>query len=481
MANAAIAFQNLADAGTVTASSEVAAMPVTRLQGEHVSQRWRSTADVAWVVCDLLSEQSFDTIALMGMTASESITVVGRVSSDNDEYTKVLLHMDGSDASTTFTDSNAGGSAHTWTAAGNAQIDTAQSKFGGASGLFDGTGDWISTPDHADFALGTGDWTIDGWFRCNAAGGTARTIAVQGDDPAVANDTSFFLRRTGGNVIACRVSDGTSLVEVAGTAQYTDAVNTGWHHVAVVRSGNTLKLFIDGVEAGAATFSGTVQDSTDALFVGSMAAGSNAWLGWIDEFRISVGIARWTADFSPPLTAADGLGGAGDLYFASFDVNDAELKHGYGMFVLALASPLTGRFVRLGFTDTPASYVEAGRLFVGLREAFTYNYVPGAARTWTDRSRKTKTSGGQTLIWPDNKFRSIDLNFEWITEAQADGLIESIDMVNGQSIDVLLILDTASTNLPRDSIFGLITEPGAVIQSQIPDILARQFRIEERL
>jgi hypothetical protein len=60
----------------------------------------------------------------------------------NDSFTKILLHMDGANTSTTFTDSNSGGSAHTWTAAGNAQISTATYKFGGASGLFDGTGDF---------------------------------------------------------------------------------------------------------------------------------------------------------------------------------------------------------------------------------------------------------------------------------------------------------------------------------------------------
>src|SRR5258708_4302625 len=59
----------------------------------------------------------------------------------NDSFTKVLLPYNGADASTTFTDTNSGGSAHTWRAAGNGQIDTADSKFGGASGLFDGTGD----------------------------------------------------------------------------------------------------------------------------------------------------------------------------------------------------------------------------------------------------------------------------------------------------------------------------------------------------
>src|SRR3990167_5305793 len=75
----------------------------------------------------------------------------------------LMLHMDGTDGATTFTDSS--DNAKTMTAVGNAQIDTAQSKFGGASGLFDGTGDWLTTPDSTDWDLGTGDFTIDFWIR----------------------------------------------------------------------------------------------------------------------------------------------------------------------------------------------------------------------------------------------------------------------------------------------------------------------------
>jgi hypothetical protein len=99
-----------------------------------------------------------------------TITVPVAAADGNDAFTKILLHMDGTNGSTTFTDTNAGGSAHTWTANGNAQISTAQSKFGGASGLFDGTGDYITTPDHADYTLGSGDFTIDLWFNCTAVG-----------------------------------------------------------------------------------------------------------------------------------------------------------------------------------------------------------------------------------------------------------------------------------------------------------------------
>ena len=476
MANAAIAYRNLADAGTVSASSEEAAMPASRLQNEHVGKRWRSTAEPAAAICDLGETQAIDTIALLGMTAGATSSVRARLTSaaaGNDAFTKVLLHFDGADASTTFTDSNAGGSARTWTAAGDAQIDTAQSKFGGASGLFDGTGDSISTPDSADFALGNSDFTIDFWFNCTAAAGSGRAIAAQADGSITPSLTSFDLRRSALNIILFRLSDGTSLPFVQSTATYTDVSNPGWHHCAIVRSGNNLRMYIDGLLVSAVSFTGTVPDSASNLVIG------NAWQGWIDEFRLSVGIARWTSNFTPP-QAPYGDPAFGDLHDATFDATDAAYDTDYGAFILPLAAPISARYVRLDITDGPASYVEAGRLFVGLREAFDYNFAPGAAVTWTDRSRKTVSAGGQTLIFRDNKVRSAELNFEWVSAEQRYGLVETIDRVNGQSIDVLLILDTDSDNLARDSIFGLISAPTPNLYGPISDIFARAYRIEER-
>ncbi len=224
----------------------------------------------------------------------------------NDTFTKVLLHMDGADASTTFTDDNAGGSAHTWTAAGNAQIDTADSKFGGASGLFDGTGDYVNTPDHADFTLGSSNFTIDLWFKCVAATGTSIYLAGQADAAGQGNANSAWrIARTSTNFIQFSVTSGTTITTVTGTTQFTNALNTGWHHVAAVRTGNVLKLFVDGVQEGGDTaFSSAINDSTGNLTVGR--AGDTAiptWNGWLDEFRMSVGIARWTENFTPPIVA----------------------------------------------------------------------------------------------------------------------------------------------------------------------------------
>lgn len=238
----------------------------------------------------------------------------GALYEGNDSSTKVLLHGNGTDASTTITDSNAGGSAHTWTAAGNAQIDTAQSKFGGASILCDGTGDWVSASDSADFTLGSA-FTIDCWVR-PAVDGSALNIAGQGNNAASAATSSFQLSRTVGNKIQAQISNGSAFTTVTGT---TNIVAGAWYHVAMVLSGGTFTLFVNGVSEGTPqTFAGSVNDSSNDLRVGAGGeVTTTPWNGWIDEFRLS-SAARWTGTFAPPTneygTAASGA--CRGLFFA---------------------------------------------------------------------------------------------------------------------------------------------------------------------
>jgi hypothetical protein len=246
-----------------------------------------------------------------GYTASKLIATgggniydvtLGTQEDGNDTYTKVLLQFDGADGGTTITDSNAGGSSHTWTAAGNANTDNAQVKFGMTSLACDGTGDYVSTADHADFSLGSGDFTIDLWFRCTATTGSSEAIAGQGDVAVTAATTAWSIFRTTTDIIRANVYVGGSIYQVDGTTTFTDVASTGWHHLALVRTSNTLKLFIDGTQEGTdVAISGTVNNATDVLAVGALGAYvAEPWTGWIDEFRISVGIARWTDDFDVP-------------------------------------------------------------------------------------------------------------------------------------------------------------------------------------
>ena len=222
--------------------------------------------------------------------------------SGDDAHATVLLHLD---LSTGFSDSGRAPS-RIWTAAGDAQISAATSKFGGASLLLDGTGDYLSTPDSADITLGSGDFTIDGWFNCTGVTGVDASIAGQVDAAFTAAGSSWDLRRRNSNLIRFEWMSGASFLSITGTTQFTNLINPGWHHFAAVRSGNSFMLFIDGQMEASTVSAVTINDSAAALELGRTGASSSFWFGSIDEFRLSVGFARWTANFTPPTAASSG-------------------------------------------------------------------------------------------------------------------------------------------------------------------------------
>jgi hypothetical protein len=115
------------------------------------------------------------------------------VSGPTDPYfsnVSLLLHGDGTNGSTTIVDSSA--SPKTLTAFGNAQISTAQSKFGGSSIAFDGTGDYLSISSSNDLTLGTSDFTLETWARLATVSAQHNQIITTGD-PEIATGFSFSL------------------------------------------------------------------------------------------------------------------------------------------------------------------------------------------------------------------------------------------------------------------------------------------------
>jgi hypothetical protein len=230
----------------------------------------------------------------------------GPLAEGNDSFTKVLLHFDGPNGSTTFTDSNVGGAAHTWTASGAAQISTADFAFGGASGAFTGGTSWIRTPDSTDFTLGSGDFAIDFRFKCNATSGTVAWLSGQVDNAGSAASTSFAVLRQVNDKLLCYVGQGAATINVQSTTTFNSTTNTGWHQGALQRRGNLLELYIDGVREASAPITGAVNDSANSVGVGVGGDIPGAgWVGFLDEFRLSVGTARWSANFLPPGKAYD--------------------------------------------------------------------------------------------------------------------------------------------------------------------------------
>lgn len=218
----------------------------------------------------------------------------------------LLLHMDGANGSTTFTDKS--NSAHTITANGNAQVTTSQSVFGGGSVAFDGTDTaFLTVPDSPDWTFGTSDFTIEMWVRFNATnvgpnGGYALLGVYDGSEFAwgvwSSTGTNILFGHPGGN-------QGPS---------WTPALNT-WYHLAVSRSysSNWVKLFIDGVQVGSdVTGVLSLPDKANDLSIGGYAqtfsGGTPVTMrrymnGYIDELRITKGVARYTANFTPPTAA----------------------------------------------------------------------------------------------------------------------------------------------------------------------------------
>lgn len=216
-------------------------------------------------------------------------TLVAKRDYPESSDTVLLLHMDGADGSTTFTDSSI--SAKTVTANGDAQIDTAQFKFGGASGLFDGTGDYISIPDNADWDFGTGDWTIDFWFRLPSVGGIYRFMGSQ------AAETDWMwgdLQTNADNRVSLTIMG--TLFNFSGLNASSDT----WTHLAFTRSGSSLRCFVNGSQIGSTQTDSSNISSAGAINIGRRNDASSEFNGWLDEFRIIKGRAAWTASFSAP-------------------------------------------------------------------------------------------------------------------------------------------------------------------------------------
>jgi hypothetical protein len=177
---------------------------------------------------------------------------------------------------------------------GNAQISTAQSKWGGASIAFDGAGDWLLGPDNTNLQLGSGDFTIEGWVYLNATG-VAYGLASKG-----AASTGWSVNVTSGNKLQFSYT-ATALTGATSLASGT------WYHFAVVRNGSgtgNLRVYLNGTAD--ATSAGAVTDNfnqTNVLYTGADRVGGSALNGYIDDIRITKGVARYTANFTAPTAA----------------------------------------------------------------------------------------------------------------------------------------------------------------------------------
>jgi hypothetical protein len=178
---------------------------------------------------------------------------------------------------------------------GNAQVSTSVVKYGSGSLAFDGTGDWLVFPSSQNFNMGTGNWTVECWALAstNAARGifqittgTLNSVST-GIGVGISSSTGF----------PWRVYHGTTATDTT-----TNATIGSWQHLAFVRNNGNVQLYLNGTSIYSATDTSDLSSYT-FLTVGAWFSSSFPWLGYIDDFRITKGVARYLSNFLPPQVA----------------------------------------------------------------------------------------------------------------------------------------------------------------------------------
>lgn len=217
----------------------------------------------------------------------------------NDSFTKVLLHMDGLNGGTTFTDSNVGGvSGRVWTPSGSATTSSSAKKWGSASLLLGSGTSFISTPSTSDILLGASDWSFDFQFNKGGFNGTQQVICGIGSSNPVGGPVVFIQFNTSNQLVGTVLQATTGGTSSVSSTAISDSL---WHHGEFTKSGGALYLLVDGILQGTAATVTPPSSTGGALYIGATSINQTAaFRGPLDEFRLSVGIARHTANNTPP-------------------------------------------------------------------------------------------------------------------------------------------------------------------------------------
>jgi YD repeat-containing protein len=246
--------------------------------------------------------RSYDSLNRVQQVASAYVNSNSPLAHDADfGKVQLLLHGNGADGAKAFIDNSASG--RTPSLVGGPVLSMTERKFGSSSISFNGATDALSYGNDSGLNLATGDFTIEAWVYLTSLA-TSRTI-LQKDQTYGATVTSYALlvEKTGG--LSCQVGTGSGSSYSQWFKSAGGLISAGaWHHVACTRQGTTIRLFVDGALAQTGTQTGTPTDGGKPLTIGRFPAGggtADGWMaGYIDDLRITKGLARYTEAFTPP-------------------------------------------------------------------------------------------------------------------------------------------------------------------------------------
>ena len=253
-------------------------------------------------------------------------------SSRLDSYSSFLvlaIPMDGANNGTTFTDESANikgsGSAKAITRNGDSKTLTAQSKFYGSSGFFDGNGDTLSLASSTDFEFGTGNFTIEAWVNASSFG-NGFVIYSHWNGAGLTPRFTLGFNNTGPGIDS---SNGGLGLSFSGSAS---AVTGTWYHVACVRNGSTFTLYQNGTSVYTATSSATYTPTGYPVNIGDYVDNFGTGSGYMQDLRIYKGVAKYTGNFTPPSTTSGVTVAAATGALPIFNTTDAygTVKSGSG-------------------------------------------------------------------------------------------------------------------------------------------------------
>lgn len=318
-----------------------------------------------------------------------------------------LLSFDGDNASTVIVDKAT--VPRTYNAVNGAALSTAQSRFGGSSVFFDGINDYLISPPITAFDL-PGDFTIEAWIRPNT------TVGLQ----------VFFSRQDTGNNIAVqfrlngpkleavlRPNGGASVLTITSVTSLTAGA---WHHVAFTKQGVIARIFLDGTLEASGSQTGIYTSTTASLVLGVLIeTGSppvTPYAGYMDEFRFTVGIARYTTGFTAPTAPFPGPAGAGATENPTIFQSIAEpVAHAR----VPNLDPIRGRVVQTKLTARDVEYGGLGTIMGTVKEKGTTLDTPvrKKVRLFRDRDGAFIRETFSHPVTGEYRFDGIDANVNY--------------------------------------------------------------------
>lgn len=190
---------------------------------------------------------------------------------------------------------------------GNVSRTSTQFKYGAYSIYFDGNGDYLSAPASSNYNFGSGNFTVEMWINPTSglANNTQKHLFGNRASTALFRSILSFMTYNSAQArysLSFYATLNSTTWGVAYTTPTAVISPNVWTHVAFVRNGNEYSVFINGVKTVMSTIAGTITSDNSPFVIGSNSItnpGANGYLGYMDEFRITKGIARYTSTFTP--------------------------------------------------------------------------------------------------------------------------------------------------------------------------------------